>query len=208
MAKRTSDGDIVTTVLSASSSSSPNVEEREGDILDGSEQYLVHQCNCQTTGSAGLAAAIFEKYPAANTYRNGKQRIPGTVDVIEGVAEDRNVVNLYGQDKPGRPSMGEFCRKQWFQSALSELGTIIRTHPANQGRRVTVAFPYQIGCGLAGGDWSVYSTLIGYFAEKYKDVLHVVIYRLPHGLGIAENRKVAAAPSSNLDRPPTFRTDI
>ena len=42
----------------------------------------------------------------------------------------------------------------------------------------SIAFPWQIGCGLAGGEWKVYEGMIKEFAESYPDV-SVVIYKLP-----------------------------
>jgi len=70
----------------------------EGDLLEADEQYIIHQCNCKTTGdAAGLAAAIFKKYPKANVYKNRpKESVPGTI-VIRG-----NVIALYGQYYPGK----------------------------------------------------------------------------------------------------------
>lgn len=174
MSKRSEDGSVV----SSSSSATPNIETRIGSILDGTDQYLVHQCNCQTTNSAGLARAVFDKYPASNTYVTGKARIPGTIDVIKIGVNDRHVVNLYGQCKPGR-AKHETRRLEWFHSGLDELATVIETEPANKDRIVSVAFPYEIGCGLAGGKWTDYLRLINEFAEAHKRILRVVIYQLP-----------------------------
>lgn len=42
----------------------------------------------------------------------------------------------------------------------------------------SVAFPYMIGCGLAGGNWETYLGMITDFQKTYADV-SVVIYKLP-----------------------------
>jgi len=39
-----------------------------------------------------------------------------------------------------------------------------------------VAFPFKIGCGAAGGDWTVYRAMIKAFAEKTG--VKVRIYKL------------------------------
>ena len=41
----------------------------------------------------------------------------------------------------------------------------------------SMAFPYGNGCGLAGGNWIVYSAMIDAFAQKYPDI-SIVIYKL------------------------------
>lgn len=160
-------------VVAAASSS--NVEYRVGDILDGPEHFLVHQCNCQTKSSRGLAKQVFTRYPAAaNTYQ--RQRTPGTIDVIEGVANDRHVVNLYAQDSPGGRTRRSEPRERWFDECLVALQEHIQQ--LKRPLPVTVAFPYAIGCGLAGGDWDVYRNKIEQFALQNQTLLHVVVYCL------------------------------
>ena len=51
-------------------------------------------------------------------------------------------------------------RERWFSQCLDELGQC--DHYQN------LAFPYKIGCGLAGGNWDHYLTMIRDFAVKYK----------------------------------------
>ena len=56
-------------------------------------------------------------------------------------------------------------RERWFAQCLEELGQCDSYQ--------NLAFPYQIGCGLAGGNWSRYLAMIQDFAVKYKK--HVTI---------------------------------
>lgn len=79
---------------------------RNGNMLTESPQgaWLVHQCNCMTRSAAGLAKEIFAAYPAANTYRQ-QLRVPGTIYIAHGTPH--NVINLYGQQKPGRADATE-----------------------------------------------------------------------------------------------------
>lgn len=43
------------------------------------------------------------------------------------------------------------------------------------GTAPSFAFPWLVGCGLAGGDWETYHSMIESFAEHR----HVVLYQLP-----------------------------
>jgi len=54
-------------------------------------------------------------------------------------------------------------RLQWFKQCLAEIEKVIRDTDV-------VAFPYNIGCGLAGGDWAQY------FAQRIN--AKVVVYKL------------------------------
>ena len=40
----------------------------------------------------------------------------------------------------------------------------------------SIAMPYNIGCGTAGGDWDVYFQMIKNFANNYQ--IHVTLYKL------------------------------
>lgn len=122
--------------------------EQFRDVLDPGAHVLLHQTNCQTTYAAGVAAAIFERYPEADCYssskgkgKNGKgDRRPGTVDLRRisaskmtgkgaaarepaSVGQPLAVANLFGQDAPGKPGRsGESAeaREQYFKSGLKE----------------------------------------------------------------------------------------
>ena len=57
-------------------------------------------------------------------------------------------------------------RERWFAQCLEELGQCDSYQ--------NLAFPYQIGCGLAGGYWSRYLSMIQDFAAKYKKYVTLV----------------------------------
>jgi hypothetical protein len=187
-------------------------------------EFIVHQTNCRTAGARGLAKLIFQKYPHSNTYRSGTRRIPGTISV------HHPIINLYGQDGPGKAgphSIEGKHRLSWFQQGLAEIDILMMTviAPAHdQGRgsahdaidlynddntectskvpRVhenadvstssavksinedcngqrsdsigTLYFPYQIGCGLAGGDWNTYRSVLKEWSEGKPYSVHIV----------------------------------
>lgn len=132
----------------------------QGDLLDYGETHLIcHQCNCVTPRPKGLAAAIFAKYPSANTY--GSKRMPGTIDIIGPV------VNMYAQITPSRAKTGRdsaAARLEYFASCLRQLDE-------HADAAAKFAFPFKIGCGLAGGDWRDYFDLISEFARRREVII-------------------------------------
>lgn len=149
-----------------------------GDLLEATEKYIVHQTNCVSQGgAAGLAFYLFKKFPYADVYANReKPDAPGT-SIISGNGKDqRYVINLMGQYYPGSfiedsTNDNEESRKTYFHHALIRLARISDME--------TVAFPYKIGCGIAGGNWKWYLGTINNFADfvKEKHGTKVVIYQ-------------------------------
>jgi len=82
---------------------------------------------------------------------------------------------MYAQYEPGKPSRSgddsQEMREGYFKRSLGLIGDKIMGLES-------IAFPWQIGCGLAGGEWKVYEGMIKEFAESHPDV-KVVIYQLP-----------------------------
>jgi len=147
---------------------------KDGDLLNATETYICHQCNCVSTGSAaGLARVIFDRLPYADIYkdRDGMD-MPGTIVVAKGT---KSIINILGQFYPGGISYeyseldGREARKRYFKLALWEMA---KTLPGS-----SFAFPWRVGCGIAGGDWGEYIGILKSF-ESYIDG-DVAIYRLP-----------------------------
>jgi O-acetyl-ADP-ribose deacetylase (regulator of RNase III) len=151
---------------------------KDGDLLYATEPYICHQCNCTSVGNAaGIARVIFDTFPFADIYkdRDGIDT-PGTIAVAKtpgGAAP--SVVNILGQFYPGGLAYenssidGRQARRKYFKLALWEMAKTLK------GR--SFAFPWRIGCGIAGGDWGDYLGILKSF-ESYIDG-DVTIYRLP-----------------------------
>ncbi len=153
--------------------------ECEGDLLEADEQYVVHQTNCTSHGGGfGLAREIFQRWPAANCYSDGTRRAPGRVDVRPGCRlEGRGgVINLFGQRHYGMPNGRETAlqRRVFFQQGLDALLDQV-------AGLESLAFPAEVGCGLAGGHWPAYLEMLRAFAARAakRGVQRVVVYRLP-----------------------------
>ena len=150
-----------------------------GDLFDSKEKYLCHQCNCITKRSAHLAQTVFQHYPYADVYTaRTEPDQPGTI-IVRGNGEDqRFVIALLGQYYPGKPKYrdsnldGVLSREKYFHRALMAVARIPNLE--------SVAFPWRVGCGAAGGDWEHYLGTINNFAQyvEEKQGARVVIYRL------------------------------
>lgn len=178
-----------------------NLEVVVGDLLAADADYIVHQCNCRSRGRAeGVARQIFEQWHSADTYRTDptdQHRAPGTVHIVRsryshGVLVP-GVANLYAQDRAGPPSGAETAEQRllWFREALVALAHRLGSAPT------VCAFPYGIGCGLAGGDWPTYEQELRAWQCHHPNIA-VQLY-------LAENKPAAplprAAASSSSSRP-------
>jgi len=156
------------------------------DLLSCKADVIVQQCNTVTRRSHGLSAAIAGRFLYADVYarRSGKSANttdrpdkPGTLVLCRPPSEDNSqpiVACLMAQMAPGKPAA--WClqygirveddsaerREEYFRAALFELETHVRE---SAGSIKTIAFPHGIGCGLAGGSWARYETMINEFAR-------------------------------------------
>lgn len=134
-------------------------------ILKADETYIMHQCNCITTEAQGLAKDLFKLYPYANTYIKRKTpSIAGTIDIMKDINCDKVIINAYAQYYPGRPKPYEskYQRLCWFKSCLDKIKECDDI--------LEVAIPYNIGCGLAGGDSTSYLKELEEL-NKYKTIV-------------------------------------
>lgn len=149
----------------------------EGDIVKNcQETILLHQCNCVTNHASGLARQIFQAFPYSNVYqtRTGYSK-PGSISIEGNIDKDRLIGNLFAQYYPGKPhpkTDTAEMRLKWFDMCLKHVGEFLKHLPTKISR--SVAVPYGIGCGLAGGDWKRYEKKLRIFSEIYH--IMVVIY--------------------------------
>jgi O-acetyl-ADP-ribose deacetylase (regulator of RNase III) len=155
------------------------IEIITGDLLDAKEQYIAHQCNCLTQNSAGIAKAIFDKFPHADSYAARKEAdTMGTIKIFGDGKENRYVINMFTQFYPGKAKYptsrkdGTQARQEAFNSCL--------WHMIGIDNLESIAFPYRIGCNLAGGDWEgFYLPILDRFSSAMKEhkKVRVVLYR-------------------------------
>ena len=161
-----------------------------GGVLDDSllvrVQAIAQQSNCVGCDGRGLALGVSEKMPYGCPYKE-RQRMPpsnkfaipahratpGTIDVRRPPASaagrtpiviamfaqwEMGLPGKYNRVQPAPPSDSASTRAGWFRQCL---GAIAAIDPP----LASIAFPYEIGCGLAGGDWRVYERMIVEFAD-------------------------------------------
>jgi hypothetical protein len=134
-----------------------------GDIFDAKEKYLCHQCNCVTNKAAHLSKDVFTKYPYADIYSGRTEpNQPGTIEIRGNGQDQRYVINMLGQYYPGSPKYptsskdGTLVREKFFHKCLLEIAKIPNLE--------SLAFPWRVGCGAAGGIWENYLGTLTNFA--------------------------------------------
>lgn len=164
--------------------------EISADILTVDADVIVQQCNCVTTKAHGLSRDIASTYPhgdlygkrekkSSNTATDDTKGKPGTCVLLEPTSSDEGpaVACLMAQICPGR--VGTWCgvygvdresdsadaRERYFDEALIQLRGLCEKRGMKR-----IAFPFQIGCGLAGGKWTHYESKIHRFAERVKEM--------------------------------------
>jgi len=84
-------------------------------------------------------------------------------------------IGLFAQYGPGKPSKGDSQEERlgWFKECLDKVAEL---RDSEHGLK-SVALPWGIGCGLAGGDWGSYEEVIREWARGMEGV-EVVLYKL------------------------------
>ena len=140
------------------------IQYYNGSIFDSKADILCHQVNCQGAFGYGIAGQVKKLFPEVEkTYKritkqwiekeNGDtSKLLGRVSA-QPVEKDGRwflIGNLYGQDDYGRKKM-VYTDYDALEKAMGEIRSFLEA----RGKNETVAFPYKIGCGSAGGDWNI-----------------------------------------------------
>ena len=142
-----------------------------GDILKGYPIFC-QQVNCKKVMGAGLALKIRNTYP--EVYYAYRFHIPELGTILPVKTSDKKVcVNFYSQFDYGRTE--KYTNYNAFTSCLHHLEEFLVKHSIPKS--ASIAFPKNIGCGLAGGDWNIIESLIKEFAEKIPNNVVIVEYR-------------------------------
>lgn len=158
------------------------MEYIRGDIYQGNDDYLLQDCDCDTTKAWGFSLKTLTHFPWAN-FHESRRAMPssdyvaledlpkiGSIEVKEGKP---NVVCLYGRYWCGiqKNSHDSFeIRSKWFEDSLIRLGEHIKSQ--GHARRVTVAVPR----GLGESPWGESVKLLENFAKEHEAILSVKVY--------------------------------
>ena len=130
--------------------------EINGNILEIQTGIICHQVNCQGKMGAGLALAIRKKWPQVyEDYLAGLKAgslFLGRSQLVQ-VTPKIAVCNMAAQDRYGRDKR--------YTDYVAFVKCLLHLQEQHHQKHWPVCFPYMIGCGLGGGDWTVIEALIG-----------------------------------------------
>lgn len=143
----------------------------KGNIVTGDYVIFCQQVNCRRKMGAGLALQIRNKYPEVYTkYMNTETQKLGCILPVY-TSDGRVCINMFSQYNYGRDGK-RYTDYDAFKKCLNEIEYFLKDCLLADG--ATIAFPYKIGCGLAGGDWNVIQNLIKAFSEKVSQDVVIV----------------------------------
>jgi O-acetyl-ADP-ribose deacetylase (regulator of RNase III) len=178
----------------------------KGNLLHCDVDMIVQQCNCLTVTAHGLSQSIKTELNVdpyghrecmkgrRNCAVKADRGIPGSVTIYKRKNKiPMYVACLFAQFSPSRPGIyyqeifdehkdpvtDELVtdsfeqRFIWFERGLQKLAQ----RALSLGCK-TIGFPFQIGCGLAGGDWNLYLKALTMWAELNQDSFKVTLYKL------------------------------
>lgn len=142
------------------------IKDIKGDLLELDVDIIAHQTNCQGVMGSGIALQIKQKY--FNVYINYNKLCKlKTPEALMGkcqiVATDstnnKYVANLFGQNRFGKGLQTDY---KALEDALYELKSFAKNNS------LSVGIPYNVGCGLAGGDWNIVRKIIEEVFNDYE----------------------------------------
>lgn len=148
----------------------------EGDLLDfpSGIQAIIHGCNTRNTMGAGIAAAIRKKFPEAYeadtlAYQAGKV-VLGCWSAAN-LEDGRKIINLYQQENYNGKSGARLVS---YDALAKGLTSIHEEICVKEGKKVGI--PFNIGCGLANGNWNIVEAIVNSIFSPEE----LVIVKLPN----------------------------
>lgn len=141
------------------------------DITKITRGVIMHQVNCQNVMGAGVAKALYTKYPQVkeqfhqlankNEYNTPLKRF-GLVQPVK-INDQLFIFNSFSQMYYGRDKNRVYTDETALIANLNKLDTWAKKH------NLPAYVPARIGCGLAGGDWN----RIKHYIENHTDIIIV-----------------------------------
>ena len=151
---------------------------KNGNLLDSNCDIIVHQVNCQGVMGSGIAKQIRDKWPEVfdsycnflqYNYTNGICRYSydflGMIQPIlvmnplvtnnENFYKGCLITNFFSQDNYLPRNVCHTDYKAFRMCCVK-----LKEQIVGLNKNLTIGFPYKIGCGLAGGDWSIVEKII------------------------------------------------
>ena len=122
----------------------------QGDILDIQRGIIGHQCNALYVMGAGLALQIARKYPGVLLRYQEQRPLLGSCQLVKA-GDDFYVANLIGQADVGFGCQTDYDALRMAMASLCQQALVLG---------LPVYLPDGLGCGLAGGNWTVVKSII------------------------------------------------
>ncbi|MEK1828804.1 SLOG family protein [Priestia megaterium] len=156
------------------------VVDVKGDLLASNCDVIFHQANCMNTMNKGIAKQIRITYPAAYQADSDSPLTPKekfgthTYASVQSLAgKSMEVVNLYGQYKYGRSE-----QQTDYDALRTALFSYLQDLQTRRGtiRHLKFGLPKNMGCRLAGGNWSLVKQILQDAADHF--TIRIYTYEL------------------------------
>lgn len=147
------------------------IDYRYGDLLKTDAKYIAHCVNAQGRMNSGVAKAIRFSFPKAYDVYMGYHAL-GQLKLGSVIGADcgsKIILNIVGQDRYG------YDGRLYVDYVALRKGI----KAINRNVSEAVAFPF-IGCGLAGGQWSVVSGIIEEEATNFQPIVYTLDDEVPY----------------------------
>lgn len=125
----------------------------EQDIFTNQEGILIQVVNNKRVFGAGLAAQTAQRFPKVKErYMDNHNPVLGDILVVEDYYP-LTFILMYAQDGYGNSYKTKVRYLQYhsFHTCLIQVREYFEEN--SNGRKILI--PYRIGCGYAGGNWSI-----------------------------------------------------
>ena len=153
--------------------------ETKGDLLKSNATFICHQTNCLGIMGGGIALQVKNQYPEVfKTYKDvcssfGWQFCLGKCQIINKVTGESVILRdnsltrneFFSKDAKyicncfGQNGIGNNVRQTDYNALKHSFEHLINL-VKDYYDEISIAIPYKIGCGLAGGDWEIVLPMI------------------------------------------------
>lgn len=144
---------------------------KDGDLFDATQPLVMHLANNLGYMGAGIAKGVHDDMSPEDfyKYKDFVQSRPygGLGRVVTGASKthpDRTYLHVIGQN--GINGRYQNWTNRVNESAIRQaFSTIAKAYPGQE-----LAMPYNMGAGLAGGDWQTMEDLVNEYLAPYMNV--------------------------------------
>ena len=149
-------------------------------LMDAPERHMIHGCNAQGRMGSGVAALIRSRYPKAYEDYHHCYMDKGLSlgELIISINDPHVVINAITQEFFGYDGK-LYLSYDALTTAFATLDDMAWAAEHDEefasrlgGNITAVALPL-IGCGLAGGQWSIVSNIIENTSQHYQPVVYL-----------------------------------